>query len=64
LKSEPPPLGQYLPEAPAGLERIVKKALRKDREERYQTIKDLLVDLKGLRQELEVRTKEPALTYH
>jgi len=57
LKTEPPPLGHYLPEAPAGLERIVQKALRKDREERYQTIKDLLVDLK-----VEVRTKEPALT--
>src|SRR5437773_5569851 len=62
LKTEPPPLGHYLPEAPSGLDRIVKKALRKDREERYQTIKDLLVDLKGLRQELEARTKEPALT--
>jgi serine/threonine protein kinase/Tfp pilus assembly protein PilF len=61
LKIEPPPLGHYLPEAPGELERIVTKALRKDREERYQTIKDLLVDLKRLRQELEVRAKEPAI---
>jgi eukaryotic-like serine/threonine-protein kinase len=61
LKTEPPPLGHYLPEAPGELARIVTKALRKDREERYQTIKDLLVDLKRLRQELEVRAKEPAI---
>jgi len=35
------------------LQRIVSKALRKDREERYQTVRDLLVDLKDLKQELE-----------
>jgi len=53
LQHEPVPLTRHSPEAPAELERIVSKALRKDREERYQTINDLLVDLKGLKQELE-----------
>jgi serine/threonine protein kinase/tricorn protease-like protein len=38
---------------PAELEVIVKKALRKERGERYQTAKDMLVDLRSLRQELE-----------
>lgn len=38
---------------PAELERIVAKALRKDRDERYQNIKDLLLDLKSLKQRLE-----------
>ena len=45
LEREPPPLGTDA-EIPAELQRIVGKMLRKDREERYQTIKDLLLDLK------------------
>jgi len=32
----------------------VKKALRKDRAERYQTIHDLLIDLKDVKREAEV----------
>lgn len=39
---------------PAELENIVKKALRKDRNERYQAIHDLLVDLRNLRGELDI----------
>jgi serine/threonine protein kinase len=39
--------------APHELERIVAKALRKDRDERYQTMRDLLIDLKALRDELD-----------
>ena len=60
LKTDPAPLGHYLPEAPRELERTVTKAMRKDREERYQTVKDLHVDLKGLKQELEARAKDTA----
>jgi serine/threonine protein kinase len=52
LEKEPSPLAKYTPEAPAEFQRIINKALRKDREERYQTIKDLLVDLKSLKEEL------------
>jgi len=54
---EPEPLARYAPEAPIQLERIVKKALAKDREERYQTAEDLLIDLKGLRHELTVEAE-------
>jgi TolB-like protein/tRNA A-37 threonylcarbamoyl transferase component Bud32 len=50
---EAPPLSRYSSEAPAELDRIVNKALRKNREERYQTSKDLLLDLQSLRQHLE-----------
>jgi serine/threonine protein kinase/tetratricopeptide (TPR) repeat protein len=53
VEREPPPLARYSKEVPAELERIVNKALRKNREERYQTIKDLSLDLKSLKQELE-----------
>ena len=54
LESEPPPLARYV-KVPAELERIVGKALRKDREERYQTASDLALDLKSLKQELEIK---------
>jgi serine/threonine protein kinase len=54
LESEPPPLNSYLAEAPAELEWIVKKALRKDREQRYQTAKELLSDLRDIERRMEV----------
>ena len=57
LEKEPPAFVQYTGEAPAELQRIVTKALRKDKEERYQTIKDLALDLKSLKQELEFQDK-------
>jgi eukaryotic-like serine/threonine-protein kinase len=64
LKTEPPPPGKFNQETPAELERIVCKSLAKDREERYQTAKDLLVDLRRLRKQLELtaeieRTQPP-----
>src|SRR5438552_18084286 len=54
LQKEPLPLAHSSPEVPTELDRIVRKALRTDREERYQTIKDLLIDLRNLRKELEL----------
>lgn len=52
LTREPAPLARYSREVPAELERIVSKALQKDREERHQSAKDLMIDLKNLRDEL------------
>jgi eukaryotic-like serine/threonine-protein kinase len=49
---EPEPLARCAPAVPIQSERIVKKALSKDRGERYQTAEDLLSDLKDLRHEL------------
>ncbi len=57
LEKEPVPLDQYAPEVPVEFQRIVSKSLRKDREERYQTIKDLLIDLKSLKEELSFAQK-------
>jgi eukaryotic-like serine/threonine-protein kinase len=54
LSREQLPLSHSVPTVPVELQRIVSKALRKDREERYQTVKDLLLDLKSLRRELEI----------
>src|SRR2546423_974124 len=53
LDREAQPISDFLPDAPTDLQRIIRKTLRKDREERYQTIKDLLVDLRALKQELD-----------
>jgi serine/threonine protein kinase len=66
LQKDPAPLTRYSHEVPAELERIVTKAVTKDREERYQTAKDLLIDLRNLKKKLEVdaeidRTAPPEL---
>src|ERR1700694_4308549 len=50
---EPSPLARYAREVPAELERIVSKALRKNREQRYQTARDLLIDLHSLKDRLQ-----------
>ncbi|MEK6324042.1 MAG: protein kinase [Acidobacteriota bacterium] len=52
LTREPPPLARYLSEAPAQLQWIASRALRKNREERYQTARELLADLRSLSGEL------------
>ncbi|MDQ2921125.1 MAG: serine/threonine protein kinase, partial [Acidobacteriota bacterium] len=57
LKTEPPLLSHFAPEAPAELVRIVTKAMRKDREQRYQVIKDMLLDLKSLKEETDFQAK-------
>jgi len=54
LEREPPPLKTYSSDVPSEFERIVGKALTKDREDRYQTAKDLLIDLRNLKRKLDV----------
>jgi len=54
LQKEPPPLTRYVSDVPAELERIVDKALTKDRDDRYQTAKDFLIDLRHLKRKIEV----------
>src|SRR6185369_6486105 len=56
-QKEPPPLARFAPHVPAELEWIVMKALRKDREERYQTVKELITDLRRLRQRLDFESE-------
>ncbi|MCI0388312.1 MAG: GAF domain-containing serine/threonine-protein kinase [Acidobacteria bacterium] len=53
LRDEPPPLGRHAPDTPPELERILSRALRKAREERYQAASELLADLKRLKRRLE-----------
>ncbi len=57
VKSPPAPLAQYRADTPAELERIVTKALEKNREERYQTAKDMLIDLRRLKRRLDAEAE-------
>jgi serine/threonine protein kinase/tetratricopeptide (TPR) repeat protein len=52
IDHDPAPLLQHVSNVPRQLERIVSKALAKDRFKRYQTITDLKLDLEQLRDEL------------
>ena len=51
---EPEPLDENLP---AELQRIVRKTLQKDANKRYQTAKDLLIDLEDVKEELKFQSK-------
>ncbi|MGQ0762194.1 MAG: protein kinase domain-containing protein [Acidobacteriota bacterium] len=51
LREEPPPLTRFA-DVPPELHRIIEKTLRKKREDRYQTARDLLIDLRDLNQDL------------
>src|SRR3989442_10610119 len=57
LQKEPQSLATLAPDRPAELQSVISKALRKDKDERYQTVKDLLIDLTTLKQELEFAAK-------
>ncbi len=58
LGKEPPPLARYSRETPEMLEWIVTKALRKSRAERYQTARELLTDLRSLKQRLDFAAEQ------
>ncbi len=65
-EQDPAPLSQQVEGVPDRLEEIVAKCLAKDKNERYQTAKDLLIDLRNLRRKLDVdaeieRTVAPQL---
>jgi serine/threonine-protein kinase len=48
-----PPITEFNPHAPPELQRIIRRCLAKDPEERYQSIKDVALELRELRRELE-----------
>jgi eukaryotic-like serine/threonine-protein kinase len=53
LHAEPPPVSRFTADAPAELERIVRKCLEKDRARRYQSARELTIDLRNLRRDLD-----------
>ncbi len=61
LERECLPLAQCSPGIPSEMERIVRKALAKNLEERYQVAEELRFDLKNLHRELETVTLQPCI---
>ena len=61
LKTEAPPLSRVAPAAPTELQSILHKALRKNRDERYQTIAEMLADLRSLKGKLERAASAPKI---
>ena len=59
---EPAPLiADFNPSAPAELQRIVRRCLAKDPDERYQSIKEAAIELKALRRELADNIGDPTV---
>ncbi len=52
IRESPPPLTDFRPDTPNHLQRIVRRCLAKDPDDRYQTIKDVAIELRELRREL------------
>jgi eukaryotic-like serine/threonine-protein kinase len=57
LEKEPPRITRFNAHAPAELQQIISKTLRKDRGQRYHSAHELLEALKGLRHKLEVEAE-------
>ena len=57
INRDPEQMSRYVSGVPDELQRIVSKMLRKDPDERYQTMKGLLVDLKLLRDNVTQETR-------
>lgn len=62
LKDEPKPLSELNPEISDELDRLVAKTLRKDREKRFQNIKDLYIDLNDIKKSVEPNMRIPTPT--
>ena len=60
IREPAPALATYNAHAPADLQRIVRRCLAKDPDERYQNIKDVAIELKEVRRDAEAA--EPTLT--
>ncbi len=57
ITAEPQPFARLAEGVPDELQRIVATMLRKNKDERYQTMKDVLTDLRGLREHRVGRSK-------
>lgn len=56
LNREAPPIASYKPDEPPGIQQIITRALRKDRNERYSTMGDMIRDLRELKNEVALQS--------
>ena len=57
INTEPQPVSRFVANVPDELQRIIAKTLRKNQDQRYQTMTDLLTDLRDLRENLSLEGK-------
>jgi serine/threonine protein kinase/Tol biopolymer transport system component len=57
LDKQPLPLARFAPDAPSEIQWIVTRALRKDRDERYQTVREMLGDLREVKHDLDAQAR-------
>lgn len=62
LTTEPAPLASLVSNTPASLQKIVTRALSKDKQNRYQRTEDLLADLKAVQAEVQQKATPRKLT--
>ena len=60
IREPAPPVSDFRLDLPNHLQRIVRRCLAKDPEDRYQTIKDVAIELRELRRELETANIDTA----
>jgi serine/threonine protein kinase/tetratricopeptide (TPR) repeat protein len=60
VHEEPPAIARFNYSVPQELERIIRKSLEKNTTDRYQTARDLYIDLRNLRRDLEAKDRAPA----
>ena len=62
IHGQPAPIAQVAPSSPLELQRIVRKCLAKSPDERYQSMKDLALDLRDLRREMDSGSTPSVMT--
>src|SRR5687767_14620080 len=60
IREPAPPIANFNAGAPADLQRIVRRCLSKDPDQRYQNIKDVAIELKEVRRDLQPGAPQPA----
>src|SRR6185295_16903718 len=58
IHKKPRPLARFAPDIPPELERIVEKSLSKKRDDRYQSVNDIEIDLRRLKRHLELAEEQ------
>jgi serine/threonine-protein kinase len=60
IHGDPTPLRDVAPDSPVELQRIIHKCLAKDPDARYQSAKDLAIDLRSVGREMDSQPQRPA----
>ena len=66
IREPAPPLSAFIANAPPDLQRIVRRCLAKDPNDRYQNVKDVAIELKEVRRDMEdtvIDTTVPPVSY-